>query len=103
MSRMRAALGAVQPGIRAVIVALPADPAAAEELAALRILPGEEIEVVQSLPLGGPLLIRGAGGLYALGRTLADQLEVLVPRPWRRRCHGRRCRPPLPGQPGGGR
>jgi Fe2+ transport system protein FeoA len=42
------------------------------------VLPGEEIEVVQILPFGGPLLIRGAGGLYAVGRRLADQVTVEV-------------------------
>ena len=76
MSRMRATLGALRPGTRAVIATLPLDAAVADELAALRVLPGEEIEVVQALPFGGPLLIRSAGGLYALGRALADQLGV---------------------------
>lgn len=76
MSRMRAALSTLRPGMRAIIVTLPVDPAVADELAALRVLPGEEIEVVQTLPFGGPLLIRSAGGLYALGRRLAEQLGV---------------------------
>jgi len=76
MSRMRVALSTLSPGTRAVIATLPTDPAVADELAALRVLPGEEIEIVQTLPFGGPLLIRSAGGLYALGRGLADQLEV---------------------------
>lgn len=76
MSRMRAALGSLRPGTRATIASLPDDPAVADELAALRVLPGEEVEVVQTLPFGGPLLIRTAGGLYAVGRRLADQLGV---------------------------
>lgn len=73
---MRAALSTLGPGLKAVIAALPPDAAVADELAALRVLPGEEIEVVQSLPFGGPLLIRGAGGVYAIGRGLAGQVEV---------------------------
>ena len=76
MSRMRVPLSTLHPGMRAVIAALPADQDVADELASLRILPGEEVEVVQRLPFGGPLLVRGAGGLYALGRGLADQLGV---------------------------
>jgi len=76
MSRMRATLGALGPGGKAVIAGLPPDPAVADELAALRVLPGEVIEVLQTLPFGGPLLIRGAGGTYAIGRSLADLLEV---------------------------
>ncbi|HEY6103615.1 MAG TPA: FeoA family protein [bacterium] len=73
---MRAALSSLEPGTRAVVATLPPDAAVADELAALRVLPGEEIEVVQSLPFGGPLLIRGAGGLYAIGRGLAGQVGV---------------------------
>ncbi len=76
MSGVRATLSALRPGDRAVIVSLPEDRALADELATLRVLPGEEIQVVQVLPRGGPLLIRSAGGLYALGRRLADQLGV---------------------------
>jgi Fe2+ transport system protein FeoA len=59
-----------------VVATLPPDTATADELAALRVLPGEEIEVVQVIALGGPVLIRGAGGLYAIGRGLADLVVV---------------------------
>lgn len=73
---MRAALSSLEPGTKAVVAVLPPDAAVADELAALRVLPGEEIEVIQRLPFGGPLLIRGAGGLYAIGRRLAGQVGV---------------------------
>lgn len=78
MSTMRVALSAMGAGTKAIVAGLPTDPVVADELASLRVLPGEEIEVVQILPFGGPLLIRGAGGLYAVGRRLADQVKVKV-------------------------
>jgi Fe2+ transport system protein FeoA len=59
-----------------VVAGLPTDPATALELATLRVLPGEEIEVVQVIALGGPMIIRSAGGLYAIGRGLADLVPV---------------------------
>lgn len=68
MSRLR-------PGDQARIALLSQDPALQDELAALRLLPGEAIEVVQVTPLGGPILVR-AGGLYALGRPIADGIWV---------------------------
>lgn len=76
MSSVRVPLSSLRPGARTVVLALPADAATADELAVLRILPGEEIEVIQVIALGGPVLIRGAGGLYAIGRGLADLLPV---------------------------
>jgi Fe2+ transport system protein FeoA len=76
MSSVRVPLSSLRPGSRAVVAALPPDAATADELAALRVLPGEEIEVTQVIALGGPVLIRGAGGFYAIGRGLADVLLV---------------------------
>lgn len=77
MDGMRAALATLRPGERAVLVELPAEAGAAHELAALRLLPGEDVEVVQALPFGGPMIIRNAGGLYAVGRDLAERLVVM--------------------------
>jgi len=48
----------------------------AAELAALRLLPGEPVEVIEVMPLGGPVLVQTAGGVYALGRRLAGRIEV---------------------------
>jgi len=63
-------------GSRAVIEAIPHAPDARNDFAALRLLPGEEIEVVGVVPLGGPLLLRTRTGVYALGREVADQVWV---------------------------
>jgi len=64
-------------GTRAVIARIPLDdPGTAAELAALRILPGEPVEVVEVIPLHGPLLVQTAGGVYALGRRLAGRIAV---------------------------
>jgi Fe2+ transport system protein FeoA len=51
------------------------------ELWAMRLLPGETVAVVAALGHGGPVLVQGAGGIFALGRRLAEQLpaEVLAP------------------------
>lgn len=76
MARVRVPLSRLRPGSKAVVAGLPPQAATADELAALRVLPGEEIEVVQVIALGGPVLIRSAGGLYAIGRGLADILLV---------------------------
>src|SRR3972149_4870309 len=69
-------------GTRAVIARIPLDdPGTAAELAALRILPGEPVEVVEVIPLHGPLLVQTAGGVYALGRRAGGPhrgLEVLT-------------------------
>ncbi len=64
-------------GSRATISGIPLDdPETAAELAALRILPDEPVEVVEIIPFGGPLLIQTAGGVYALGRRLAGRIIV---------------------------
>ena len=64
-------------GTRAIIARIPLDdPGTAAELAALRILPGEPVEVVEVITLHGPLLVQTAGGVYALGRRLAGRIAV---------------------------
>ncbi len=64
-------------GTRGTIAEVPLDDAAlAAELAALRILPGERIEVLEGIPYGGPVVIQTAGGTYALGRRLAGRITV---------------------------
>jgi len=72
---VRCRLGDMGSGARAAVVALP--PEEAPELAALGILPGTEMEIVQNTPFCGPLLVRVGGGIYALGRMLADRVWVI--------------------------
>ncbi len=69
-------LGGIRSGVRATIAVIPQDRDLAAELAALGILPGEDIEVVQATPFHGPILIRTGGGIYAVGRTLANRILV---------------------------
>ncbi|MDQ7843844.1 MAG: FeoA family protein [Armatimonadota bacterium] len=71
-------LSQLPAGARGVIEALPEDEDLRDELAALRMLPGQAVEVVQTLPMGGPLLVSAGGGLYALGRTVAERVRVLA-------------------------
>lgn len=54
------------------------DPDLLRELWAMRILPGEPITVVAVIGRGGPVLVQSAGGVYALGRRLAGQLQAEV-------------------------
>ncbi|HEY3247193.1 MAG TPA: FeoA family protein [bacterium] len=68
-------LAGLHEGSRAVIDAVPFEDGV-DDFAALRLLPGETIEVVQVIPLGGPLLIRTRSGFYALGRLLAERVWV---------------------------
>ncbi|MDR7420110.1 MAG: FeoA family protein [Armatimonadota bacterium] len=51
------------------------------ELWAMRLLPGETVTVVAVLGRSGPVLVQGAGGIFALGRRLAERLpaETLPP------------------------
>jgi Fe2+ transport system protein FeoA len=60
-----------------MITSVPIEDAAlVAELAALRLLPGEPVDVVEVIPFGGPLLVQTAGGVYALGRRLAGRITV---------------------------
>jgi len=78
MAIVPARLSSLPTGTRGVIDALPEEGELRSDLAALRLLPGEPIEVVQVLPFGGPLLVRTTGGMYALGRGVADRVRVLA-------------------------
>jgi Fe2+ transport system protein FeoA len=46
------------------------------ELWAMRLLPGEVVTVVAVLGRSGPVLVQGAGGVFALGRRLAARLRA---------------------------
>ncbi len=74
-------LSTLKPGETARLGAMSAlEPDLARELAALRLLPGEVLTVVSTVGEAGPVLVQGAGGVFALGRRLADMLmaEVLA-------------------------
>lgn len=49
----------------------------------MRLLPGEVVTVVAAVGGGGPILVQGTGGIFALGRSLAGRLAVesLMPCP----------------------
>ncbi|MDI6773284.1 MAG: FeoA family protein [bacterium] len=77
-------LSTLHPGETARLGQIPAmDIGLARELAAMRLLPGEVVTVLASVGCGGPLLVQGTGGVFALGRSLAARLAVesLVPCP----------------------
>ncbi|MBI3998160.1 MAG: ferrous iron transport protein A [Armatimonadetes bacterium] len=77
MERPRS-LASLPAGSRAVVAQIPQeDLGLAADLAALRILPGEAVEVVEVIPLGGPILIQAGGSPYALGRDLAGRVTVV--------------------------
>jgi Fe2+ transport system protein FeoA len=44
----------------------------------MRLLPGETVTVIAVIGSGGPILIHGAGGVFALGRRLAGHLHAEV-------------------------
>ena len=46
------------------------------ELAAMRLLPGEAVTVLAVVGRSGPLVVQGAGGVFALGRRLAERLSA---------------------------
>lgn len=75
-------LSSLKPGDAARLGAFPAlELDLARELSALRLMPGEAVTVLALVGGGGPVLIQGAGGVFALGRRLAGRLmaEPLVP------------------------
>jgi len=71
-------LSRLPAGTCGVIDALPDDEELRHDLASLRMLPGQPVEVVQVLPMGGPVLVSTGGGVYALGRAIADCVRVLA-------------------------
>jgi DtxR family Mn-dependent transcriptional regulator len=57
-----------------------ADPEMLRYLAERGIAPGDELEVVERQPFGGPLFVRFAGGIHPLGGELARAMRVEVRR-----------------------
>lgn len=75
-------LSEVRPGQTARLGPHPAlEPEVLGQLAAMRLLPGEAITVLEVVGRSGPVVVQGAGGVFALGRRLAARLvaEVILP------------------------
>jgi Fe2+ transport system protein FeoA len=72
-------LSAIRPG-QIVRLGPPetVDPDVLRELWAMRLLPGETVTVLSVIGRGGPVLVQGAGGVFALGRRLAGRLRAEV-------------------------
>ncbi|MDR7544369.1 MAG: FeoA family protein [Armatimonadota bacterium] len=54
------------------------DPDVLRDLWAMRLLPGETVTVVAVVGRGGPVIVQGAGGVFAIGRRLAGHLPAEV-------------------------
>lgn len=75
-------LSEIRPGQTARLGPHPVlEPEVLGELAAMRLLPGEAVTVLEVVGRSGPVVVRCAGGEFALGRRLAARLraEVVLP------------------------
>jgi DtxR family Mn-dependent transcriptional regulator len=67
----------LQPGERATVRRVPdRDDEVLRYLAELTLLPGQEVEVVRTEPLGGPVTLRAAGRPVAISQQLAAEIGV---------------------------
>ncbi len=72
-------LASLAPGARGVFVRVSdSDPGMLRYLAELGITPGEQFEIVDRQPFGGPLFARFAGEVHVLGGELAAAMRVEV-------------------------
>jgi DtxR family Mn-dependent transcriptional regulator len=70
-------LESLSAGERAKFVRISdSDPAMLRYLAQRGITPGEDLQVVERQPFGGPLLVRCAGGEHSIGGLLAHAMRV---------------------------
>jgi ferrous iron transport protein A len=69
-------LDRLAPGERGVIERIDADPAIARRLMELGLVPGTEIEMVRSAPLGDPLEVAVRGLHLSLRRSEAGRIHV---------------------------
>jgi DtxR family Mn-dependent transcriptional regulator len=70
-------LAELQPGDRGTFVRVSdSDPEALRYLAERGIVPGEDFEVRERQPFGGPLVVRFASGEHALGGALVEMMRV---------------------------
>jgi len=72
-------LADLQPGDSGTFVRVSdSDPEALRYLAERGIVPGEDFEVRERQPFGGPLVVRFASGEHALGGALVEMMRVEV-------------------------
>jgi DtxR family transcriptional regulator, Mn-dependent transcriptional regulator len=72
-----ACLSSLEPGEEAVVVRISdAEPEMLRYLAALEIVPGTRVRVVDKQPFGGPLFVEVAGATHALGGQLTTSMWV---------------------------
>jgi DtxR family Mn-dependent transcriptional regulator len=70
-------LGSLQAGQRGTFVRVSdADPEMLRYLADRGITPGEELQVIERQPFGGPLLVRFSNGEHSIGGLLAHAMRV---------------------------
>jgi DtxR family transcriptional regulator, Mn-dependent transcriptional regulator len=71
------ALTALEPGEQATVVRVPdGDGELLRYLTKLALIPGEQVELLQAAPFGGPLTIRANARDVAISRQLGDQIDV---------------------------
>ena len=70
-------LSACEPGVQGTFARVSdSDPAMLRYLDARGVRLGDELEVVDRQPFGGPLTVRFGGELHTLGGRLADAMRV---------------------------
>ncbi len=72
----RAVLCALEPGERAVVVGIDADPLVAERLLDLGFVPGTQVAVVRRAPLGDPTEYELRGYRICLRRSEGARIRV---------------------------
>lgn len=70
------ALSALEPGVRAVVVAIEADAVVAERLLDLGFVPGTRVAVVRRAPLGDPTEYELRGYRICLRRSEGARIRV---------------------------
>jgi DtxR family Mn-dependent transcriptional regulator len=71
------ALHELEPGEQATIQRVPdGDPELLRYLSTLDLLPGEQVEVVEAAPFGGPVTLLTGGEEHAISRELAAKIGV---------------------------
>lgn len=69
-------LDRVPPGKVVKVLAIGGGRGLRQRLLRLGIQPGEEIKVLRSAPLSGPLMVEGKGGVFVIGRGMASRVLV---------------------------